>query len=93
MEPDNREDSEIWTLDAHCDTLYMRVFLGGERAPEELRGVDPEDFFRVTLPRLKEGRVGCLFLNVGDMASHKLRHHRLPVHGGVGRGGRGVGLP
>jgi membrane dipeptidase len=67
MEPDNREDSEIWTLDAHCDTLYMRVFLGGERAPEELRGVDPEDFFRVTLPRLKEGRVGCLFLNVGDI--------------------------
>lgn len=61
-------DPELWTLDAHCDTWYMQEFLRGPGPPPELQGVDPDEFFRVTLPRLKEGRVRCLFLNTGDIA-------------------------
>lgn len=58
---------DLWTLDAHCDTLYMREFLQGPGLPTEMQGVDPEAFFRVTLPRLLEGRVGCVFMNAGDI--------------------------
>jgi microsomal dipeptidase-like Zn-dependent dipeptidase len=67
MKPDSREDPDLWTLDAHCDTLYMKEFLKGEGLPPEMQGVDPDTFFRVTLPRLKEGHIGCLFANVGDI--------------------------
>jgi microsomal dipeptidase-like Zn-dependent dipeptidase len=45
----------------------MQEFLRGTGLPSELRNVDPEAFFRVTLSRLKEGRVRCLFVNVGDI--------------------------
>jgi membrane dipeptidase len=67
MEPHSSMDPDLWTLDAHCDTVYMRVFLQGEGLPQELRGIDPDTFFRVTLPRLREGQVRCLFVNVGDI--------------------------
>jgi microsomal dipeptidase-like Zn-dependent dipeptidase len=45
----------------------MQEFLRGECLPPELQGVDPDAFFRVTLPRLKQGNVRCLFVNVGDV--------------------------
>jgi len=60
-------DPDLWILDAHCDTLYMKEFLKGEGLPPEMQDVDPDTFFRVTLPRLKEGQVGCIFTNVGDI--------------------------
>jgi microsomal dipeptidase-like Zn-dependent dipeptidase len=65
----NRDNTkpDLWTLDAHCDTWYMQEFLRGEGLPPELRGIDPDAFFRVTLPRLKEGNVRCLFVNAGDV--------------------------
>lgn len=63
--PDNYK--EMWALDAHCDTAYMRIFLKGGELPRELRNIDTEAFFRVTLPRLAEGRVRCMFVNVGDI--------------------------
>lgn len=67
MQPDGSEYPDLWTLDAHCDSGYMRVFLQGPGLPPELQGVDPDAFFRVTLPRLREGRVRCVFLNTGDI--------------------------
>ena len=67
MRTESSNDPEIWTLDAHCDTLYMKEFLKGEGLPREMQKVDPDTFFRVTLPRLREGHVGCLFANVGDI--------------------------
>ena len=60
-------DPDLWTLDAHCDTWYMREFLRGPGLPPPLDVVDPGAFFRVTRTRLGEGRVRCLFLNVGDI--------------------------
>ncbi len=67
MKPPQGHDPDLWTIDAHCDTWYMREFLRGPGLPQELQGVDPDTFFRVTLPRLKEGRVRCVFVNVGDI--------------------------
>ena len=66
MQPEDR-DANPWALDAHCDSVYMREFLRGEGLPPEMQGVDPNTFFRVTLPRLREGDVRCLFVNVGDI--------------------------
>lgn len=60
-------EPDPWTLDAHCDTWYMREFLRGPGLPPELQRVDTDTFFQVTLPRLKEGNVRCLFLNTGDI--------------------------
>ncbi len=60
-------EPDLWTLDAHCDTFYMREFLHGPGLPPELQGVDPDRFFRVNLSRLKEGNIRCLFLNAGDI--------------------------
>ncbi|HOP67475.1 MAG TPA: membrane dipeptidase [Methanoregulaceae archaeon] len=59
--------ADPWTLDAHCDSVYMREFLKGDGLPAEMQGVDPDTFFRVTLLRLVEGNVRCLFVNVGDI--------------------------
>lgn len=67
MEPSNGSDPDPWTLDAHCDTWYMKEFLRGPGLPPELQGVDQDAFFRVTLQRLKEGNIRCLFLNTGDI--------------------------
>ena len=64
---DGSPEPDLWTLDAHCDTWYMQQFLRGPGIPPELQGIDPDTFFRVTVPRLKEGRVRCLFLNAGDV--------------------------
>lgn len=58
---------ELWTLDAHCDTWYMKEFFRGPNLPPELKEVDHTAFFRVTPSCLKEGNIGCLFLNVGDI--------------------------
>jgi len=82
MEPHRINDPELWTLDAHCDTWYMQEFLRGAGLPSELRGVDPDVFFRVTIPRLKEGKVRCLFLNRGDIGLFELCNHRQPAHVG-----------
>ena len=57
----------VWTLDAHCDTWYMQEFFKGKNLPLEMQGVDPAAFFRVTLPRMEEGNVRCVFANAGDI--------------------------
>jgi membrane dipeptidase len=61
-------DAFPWALDAHCDTWYMQEFLRCQHLPPEMRSIDPDAFFRVTLPRLAEGNVRCVFANVGDMS-------------------------
>ncbi len=62
-----RNDPDPWLLDAHCDTWYMQEFFRGPNLPSEMQGIDAEAFFCVTPGRLREGRVGCVFANVGDI--------------------------
>lgn len=61
------EGPDFWSLDAHCDSWYMRHFLRGEGLPPELQGVDVRTFSQVTLKRLSEGNVRCLLVNTGDI--------------------------
>jgi microsomal dipeptidase-like Zn-dependent dipeptidase len=42
--------------------MYIRTFLGDVADLSSM-----EDKYQVTLPRLREGNFGCLFMNVGDM--------------------------
>jgi len=52
----------FWALDAHCDSMYIRTFLGDVANLSSM-----ENRYYVTLPRLRAGNFGCLFMNVGDM--------------------------
>lgn len=65
MNQDRR--SGPWLLDAHCDTWYMQEFFRGKSLPPEMQGIDPGAFFRVTVSRLEEGNVRCVFANAGDI--------------------------
>lgn len=58
--------NSVWTHDAHCDNLYMRVLLGDGKL--DFPSTDNKHFqLQVTFPRLKEGNVRSIFMNVGDM--------------------------
>jgi membrane dipeptidase len=48
-------------LDAHCDSLILRA---NRDDPMDLADVNP--IYQVDLPRLRKGKVGCLFCMVGD---------------------------
>ena len=48
-------------LDAHCDSLILRE---NRDDPMDLADVNP--IYQVDLPRLRAGKVGCLFCMVGD---------------------------
>jgi microsomal dipeptidase-like Zn-dependent dipeptidase len=51
-------------LDAHCDSLYIRTLFGEEA---DLAVTGEKYPCRVTLSRLREGNVGCVFMNCGDI--------------------------
>lgn len=57
---------DIWTLDAHNDSCYGRIFFK-DLIKEELLPFTAEEYFRVTFPALKEGNVRCMFVNTGDV--------------------------
>jgi membrane dipeptidase len=53
--------ADLWTLDAHCDSIIMRFDRGD---PLDLSPV--ERSYHVTLPRLRAGNLRALFAMVGD---------------------------
>lgn len=72
---------DLLVLDAHCDSLILRE---NREDPMDLAIEDP--IYQVDLPRLRKGRIGCLWCMVGDPdleqsgrlidAAHEMcRHH------------------
>ena len=53
--------AELWTLDAHCDSIERRFALG---LSLDLAVAEPN--CHVTVDRLREGNLRCLFAMVGD---------------------------
>ena len=59
--PPSKGSSELWTLDAHCDSVILRLYHGD---PLDLSPMARD--YHVTVPRLREGRLLGLFTMVGD---------------------------
>ena len=57
--------NSVWTHDAHCDNLYMRVLLGDGKLNFPSTG-NKHFQLQVTFPRLQEGNVHSILLKTGS---------------------------
>lgn len=56
-----KRKNDLLVLDAHCDSLILR-----ENRDDPMDLADVNAIYQVDLPRLRKGKVGCLFTMVGD---------------------------